>query len=817
MKRIKLLLLSALTMVGATTYAADREVTISGAVKDGETAKTLPYATVQVVGENGKVLAGGITTDNGTFSLKCDAEGDVKIEVSFVGYKDMTKKIYVGELNDNYAVGALALKPSSLNIGEVTVKADAPKVSASLEKQSFALDKNVAQSGGSVLKAISNLPGVTVDGNGSVSLRGSDNVLVLIDGKQSSLTGFGTATNLDNISASNVEKIEIINNPSAKYDSKGNAGIINIVYKENLEKGFNGEVGLAFGIGEMTHSPANLDLGGIEMQDKYAFTPKLLPNVNVNYRSDKINYFLNAEAIARHKVGSNVFTDRYYDDGTVINQQFSEMREQIVYDIKSGLDWYISDADKLTVYGLWHNEYHFDNGAVPYDYNNGDVRMWNWREDEDTWFMNGTLLYTHNFDEAGHTLEFTYNFTGGREDELFPFSDKYYTNGQQVGDTKYDSTHLFLWEFVHNYKLDYVRPLSHGRLESGLDFDFHHIPIDYFVQEGTPTTGKLNPNLGNWSDYQENVYAAYLNYVYESKHTEIEAGVRLEETTTDYILNDTYTYYPPHTKEDYLKLYPSARFTYKIDQNNRLSLFYNKRVDRPSEFDLRPFPKYDEPEVLRTGNPTLAPQFTDHVELAYKMRWEGGFIYAAGYYKWIENSIYRVAMAGYDPQEPYLISYIPQNFGDSTNAGFEITAEQKLTYWWSVDGSFNWYKNTIEAHSGVVYYPKELTYSVDGSETNTWNAKANTSVDLENGLSAQLSFIYNAADITPVSSLSDHYSLNFGVSYPVIKGAGEIYCNATDILNTDRVTETIHSEGLKMVRTDYLETQTVTIGFKYKF
>ncbi len=816
MKRIKSTLSLALVALSAS-YVQAKEVSISGTLKDSATDKTLSYATVQVMDDDGDMLAGGITTENGTFTLECDAEGDVILAVSFIGYEDASEHIYIGELNDKYSVGTIELTPSAQNIDQVTVSTDAPKVSAGLEKQSFSLDKNIAQSGGSVLKAISNLPGVMVDSNGGVSLRGSNNVLVLIDGKQSSLTGFGTSTNLDNISASNVERIEIINNPSAKYDSKGNAGIINIVYKENLEKGFNGDVGLAFGLGELTKEPKNIDLGGIEIKRKYAYTPKVLPSFNVNYRSDKINYFLSADAIARHKVGSNVFTDRYYDDGTEIHQQFSEMREQIVYDVKTGLDWYISDTDKLTVYGLWHNEYHYDNGAVPYLYDNGDVRVWNWREDEDTWFMNATLLYTHNFDEAGHTLDFAYNFTGGREDELFPFSDTYYSNGQQVGETKYDSTHLFLWEFVHNFALDYVRPLSHGRLESGLDFDFHNIPIDYFVQPGEPTTGKLNPNLGNWSDYQENVYALYANYIYESKHTEIEAGLRLEETTTDYILNDTYTYYPPHTQEDYLKLYPSARFTYKINQNHRLSLFYNKRVDRPSEFDLRPFPKYDEPEVLRTGNPTLAPQFTDHVELAYKMSWNSGFVYAAGYYKQIENSIYRVAMTGYDASEPYLISYIPQNFGESTNAGFEITAEQKLTDWWKVDGSFNWYRNTIDAHSGVVYYPKELTYSVDGSETNTWNAKANTSVDLENGLSAQLSFIYNAADITPVSSLSDHYSLNFGVSYPVIKGAGEIYCNATDILNTDRVTETIHSEGLKMVRTDYLETQTVTIGFKYKF
>lgn len=525
---------------------------------------------------------------------------------------------------------------------------------------------------------------------------------------------------------------------------------------------------------------------------------------------------MSGDAIVRRKVNSNQFTQRYDGNGDLmIDQQFSEMREQALYNIKFGADWFLNSSNKLTLYGLWQDEYHADHGDVPYLSEGNNVRLWEWTENEDTKFMNATLLYSHNFDEAGHTLDFAYNFTGGREDELFPFSDKYYTNGVQVGATEYDNTHLFLWEFVHDFRLDYVKPLSHGRLESGLNVDLHNIPIDYYIYKGEPSTGKLNPDLGDWSDYQENVYSAYMNYIYESKHVEIEVGVRAEQTTTDYILNDTYKYYPPHTTDEYFKLYPSARLTYKIDQNNRVSAFYNRRVDRPSEFDLRPFPKYDDPEVLRTGNPTLAPQFTDHVELAYKLRWESGFFYAAGYHKWIANSIYRVAMA--DASSSNLINYVPQNFGGSTNAGFELVAEQQLTEWWSVDGSFNWYKNSIDAHSGVVYYPTEAPYSVAKSETDTWNLKANSSFEFKSGLNAQISFIYNAADITPMGSLSEHYSLNAGVSYPVINGAGEIYLNATDLLNTDKVTETIHSDNLTMIRTDYLETQTITVGFKYKF
>ena len=307
--------------------------------------------------------------------------GDWIVKLSFLGYTDIEESIHIGTLNENYDLGKVILNSSTLALESVVIKGKRSTVSSGLERKSFAVEHNVAQSGGSVLRAMQNLPSVTVSSDGVVSLRGSDEVLVLIDGKQSSLTGFGTATNLDNISASNVERIEIINNPSAKFDAKGNAGIINIIYKKRIKKGVNGEVGLALGIGELTKKPQNLT-NQIPIQEKYAFTPKIAPNFSLNYRSEKVNYFVQVDGLIRKKVNSNIFSNRTYDDGSVTNQQFSEMRQQAEYNVKFGADWFLNDNDKLTVYGLWQDEYHSDYGDVPYLYNDPSKnnRLWQWTE-----------------------------------------------------------------------------------------------------------------------------------------------------------------------------------------------------------------------------------------------------------------------------------------------------------------------------------------------------------------------------------------------------------------------------------------------------
>ncbi len=434
------------------SFATETAV-ISGRVIEFETKSPVPFANVVLLDKtDNNITIGTITDTEGRFVLRGIYEGDYLLSVSFVGYETKTLPVMVGKLNNIFNVGRVEIKTSAASLDEVVVSARKEIVSAGLDKKSFNIENNISQAGGSVMDAMRNIPGVTVDPEGKVLLRGSDKVTVLIDGKQSSLTGFGNQKGLENIPASNIEKIEIINNPSTKYDAKGLAGIINIIYKKERKTGFNGDFGLNVGVGELTTRKENLP----DIMDKYSFTPKLNPAININYRSKNYNLFLQTDGLVRKKVNTNEFTTRNYKNGNPdIISQFLENRSQELYNIKGGFDWYINESNKLTLYALFEDEYHIDRGHVPYDYvSNGKLkRFWTWAEDENTRFINYGANYVHNFTQLGHSLEAGFVYTNGGENELFPLTDS------SAVRNSIDQTHLLVNEIVTNVNVDYVRPM----------------------------------------------------------------------------------------------------------------------------------------------------------------------------------------------------------------------------------------------------------------------------------------------------------------------------------------------------------------------
>ncbi len=612
---------------------------------------------------------------------------------------------------------------------------------------------------------------------------------------------------MENIPASNIERIEIINNPSAKYDSKGLAGIVNIIYKKENSAGFNGDVGLNFGVGELTSRKENLP----NIMDKYTFTPKLNPSLNINYRSKNINLFLQADGMIQKKVNANEFTTRTYTDGSPdINSQFLENRTQQLYNIKGGLDLYIDDNNKLTLYSLFQDEYHIDRGDVPYDYVSDGTRkrLWTWVEDENTRFINFAANFTHNFKLPGHTIEAGFLYTKGGEDELFQFTDS------SAVRNSIDETHLLVDEIVTDMNVDYLKPLRSGRIELGSKVQLRKIPISYRINPGTNSI--LDSNLGEWSEYIEDIYSVYASLVHESKAIEVEGGIRAEQTVVSYDIDPANIYYTKNDSYNYLELFPNIRVTLKLNEKNRISAFYNRRVDRPGEFELRPFPKYDDPEILRTGNPYLRPQFTQTFELAYKTLLEDGSIYFSGFYRLIDDIFERI-YTNDTTASTTIINTIPQNLGKGTNLGFELVLDQKITDKWDVNGSFNWYVNTINAFSGTSIYPYPQSFSFAESKNNTWNFKLNSNLELPFQTDFQLSIVYYARNVIPQGMIKERYSLDFGIKKQVLKGKAEISLSATDLLNTFAIRKSIIGEGFNLTADNYYETQVITLGMKYKF
>ena len=804
MRLSPLLLFCFLFLLNSWAKAQDL-ATVSGQVFDAGSKQSLPFATVIIKQTpDSTIISGTVTDTQGRFVLIGIANGYYEVEISFVGYSIVKQPLLVGSLNKIFDLGKIQLLPDDKNLTDITVAADREQVSSSLEKKTFSVSDNISQSGGSVLDALRNLPGLTVN-DGKVLIRGSDQVTVLIDGKQSSLTGFGNQKGLDNIPASNVERIEIINNPSAKYNANGMAGIVNIIYKKETQQGLKGELGLATGIGELWQRKENLP----HISPKYSQTPKLNPNISLNYRSKNINWFFLGDGIIRKRVNANEFTNRDYTDGTTdVASQFLENRTQKLYNLKGGLDWFVNDNNTLTFFALWQDEYHIDRGDVPYQNleTKQRLRLWGWREDERTKFINYAVNFQHKFQQPGHELKLSYMYTGGGEDEFFPFTDS------SANRVSVDATFLTIYEYVNAFTLDYVKPLKAGRIELGSRVTMRHIPITYTLTPGQNSI--LDPQLGLWSKYNENVYATYLNYVRESKKVDVEAGFRFEPSVVNYKLDPANQYYQNNAYQ-YFPLFPNVRFTFKLNENNTLALFHNRRVDRPVEFDVRPFPKYDDPELLKTGNPNLRPQFTSTYEVAYKNYWNNGSLFFSAYYRQIDKIISRVYTE--DNSSGYsIVNTIPANLGRAIHAGVDISWQQVFGKNFKITSSLTAYQNHINAFSGINYYPLEQPFTNAASTTTTGNFKVIGNVKLPKQLDVQLSSVYYAPDIIPQGKVKSRYSLDFGMKRTAKNGKVEFRLAATDLLNTFQLRKSFTAANVKIKAFNYYETQVITFGVRVK-
>ncbi|WP_339667066.1 TonB-dependent receptor, partial [Maribacter arcticus] len=480
-----------------TNAFSQSSVNVTGQLRDANTLENLAFAnvTVQNATDN-SMVTGAITDDNGRFEILGLSTGKYTLLFSFIGYETVEKPLIAGGLNSVFDLGQIALQPSAEQLNEVQVVGQEATTNSDLNKKSFNLDNNIAQAGGSVLDAMKTMPGVTFDQDGKVVLRGSDKVVVLIDGKQSSLTGFGNQKGLANIPASNIEKIEIINNPSAKYDANGFAGIVNIIYKKETQKGLNGDVGLSFGLGALgkRRPDTPTDLGS------FSVNPKLIPSLNLNYRKGKLNYFLQSEFIVQEALPNNEFTTRNYDDGRNIISQVPENRKQFRSIINGGIDYNLDDNNSFTFSGLYDRERHIDTSQVAFiDLNtNTRNRFYNWQEEEVTRYINAAVNYRHSFEQPGHTLSANAQYTQGLEDETYSLND---SSAVRVGR---DKTNIKAIENTTSLSSDYVKPLSNGRLELGAKLRIRRLPVDYTITPGNESI--IYPGLGSFSDWGENLY-----------------------------------------------------------------------------------------------------------------------------------------------------------------------------------------------------------------------------------------------------------------------------------------------------------------------
>ncbi|PKB44345.1 outer membrane receptor protein involved in Fe transport [Cellulophaga sp. RHA19] len=787
---------------------AQETITITGQIIDQETQETLPFVSVSINDEaTNAIVTGTISDDNGRFEIKDLKTGKYIINITYLGFETIQRKIASGGLNPIFDLGKIELKSSAEALDEVTIEAKRATVNSALDKKSFSLTDNVAQSGGSVVDAMKTMPGVAFDQEGKVVLRGSDKVVVLIDGKQSSLTGFGNQKGLSNIPASNIERIEIINNPSAKYDANGFAGIVNIIYKKEKQTGLNGDVGLSFGLGALSKRKQDTptDYGS------FSVNPKLIPSLNLNYRTDKLNYFLQSEFIIQEALPNNEFTTRNYDDGRNIISQVPENRRQFRSIITGGVDWELSDNDAITFSGMFDREKHIDTSQVAFINldNNVRNRLYTWKEEEITSFINVAANYKHNFPQAGHSLTANTQYTKGLEDESYFLND---SSAIRIGR---DMTNIRAIEHTTSLSTDYARALSSGKIEAGAKVRFRNLPVNYTVNRGNQSI--IYPNLGDFSKWKENLYAFYGNYLLEKERFDVEAGLRAEQTDVSYKLDPANTYYAANDKYDYFELFPSVRFTYKLNDKNKLSLFYNRRVDRPGEPELRIFPKYDDPELLKVGNPYLRPQFTNSVEAAHRYNWGSGSLFSAIYHRQIKGAYQRIFSVDNSNPDYDIVNRVYQNTGESTNTGMELLFSQDITLNWKLTASTNIYINSISAYEGTLLFPFVRNFNITKSSDTAGDFKISNAFMLPYKIEAQVTGLYYSKRNIPQGEELARSSIDLGLKKSIWDKKGEVTLSVSDLFNNFGLRQRISGEGFTALYENYYETQIIRLAMKYKF
>jgi len=792
-----------LAFLATVSHAQSLGVTMSGLIMSKADKVALPFVNIVLKTEKDSAfVTGTVSNEEGRFIVGNIKPGNYILKFSYTGFVLKSQPVLVGSLSTFLDIGTIELQQDSTQLQEVVVSSKQDDVSSKMDKKTYSVAANISQSGGSVLQALRNLPGVTTSQEGKVELRGSDKVAILIDGKQTALTGFGSQTGLDNIPASAIERIEIINNPSAKYDANGNAGIINIIYKKNKQQGFNGKVGFATGAGALWQKKENLPT----IRPQYQATPKINPSLSLNYRKNKINAFLQSDWLYTETLNKNEFVTRSFDNGTVINQQTKRNRNTHFLTNKAGIDWNINSQNMLTVSGLFGIEKIIDRGDQPFfnkDYSNR-VRLWQFVEDELKTTAVASAAYQHKFKQAGHLLNAGFNYTFHREDEKYNFVNTLLTY------TGLDSFKLLSDEHVADFNIDYVKPLKHGRIEGGVKFRYRDIPTNMQFKPGL--NSPLDSNAGGAATYTEIIPAVYGNYVYESKKIEAEIGLRVEYVDLQYKVNPNHNTY----KSDgynYTQPFPAVRMAYKINDQNKVSLFYNRRVDRPNEVDIRIFPKYDDAEIIKVGNPALRPQFTNTYELGFKTNLKKGYIYSALYHRSTEGTITRIAT-----QVPpaTLIYTVFQNAGHSSNTGIEMVLQHDFSKAISFNANVNVYQNIIDAFTVENKYPVPSIYAASKEKFTSGNIKLNGILHLPRQTDIQVTSIYLAPDIIPQGKIGTRFSVDIGLKKQLQKSKGEMFFNASDIFNTLKIKKELNGNGFKLASTDYYETQVFRLGYSYK-
>ena len=753
------------------------EATIQGEIVDPTTESPLEFATISVLAaHDSSIVTGAVTDFEGRFEIKTTV-GSYLLKVDFIGYQ--TK--WIDEVNPTNAfpvvkLGVIKVNSDAAVLQEIEVRAEKSDMQMAFDKKVFNVGKDLATTSSSAADLLDNIPSVTVDLEGNVSLRGSSGVRILVNGKPSGLIGFRGSEGLQSLPANLIERVEIITNPSARYEAEGMSGVLNIILKKERKKGVNG----------------NFDLSG-GIPDRFGFA------ANMNLRRDKFNLFGNYGYRWRNTPADDAKYTEFYstDQTTIIDQVRDRKRKGWSHSFQLGSEIFLSPKDFLTgsiLYRISEDDnysniryFNYIDVFAPANLENINRREQFELEEEPS--LEYSINYKHKFAEKDHELTAILQYQDSRETETANYLESFLdVNFQSTGAPNLLQRSLNdEGERSTLAQIDYVMPMGEeGQFEAGYRGSFRLIENQYLVEEFNDINWVRLDNLSNDFNYIEDINALYAIYSNKIGRFSYQIGLRGEHShirtellQTDEINNRNYT-----------NVFPSGYLNYELRTGNSIQLSYSKRIRRPRFWDLNPFLTFADSRNIYRGNPNLNPEFTDSYEVTYMQYWDKASLSTSAYYRYTTGVSQRIQTIEQNGNELITIRQ-PENLAEEDAYGFEFIFSADPVKWLRANTSINLFRSIIDG-SNLEQNLSADAYSMFG--------RLNVRTTFAKKYQAQFRLFYEAPRRTTQGQTRALTTLDFGISRDILKDRGTLTFSLSDVFNSRKYRyensgPTFYSEG----------------------
>ncbi|OOV29829.1 TonB-dependent receptor [Flavobacterium sp. LM5] len=762
---------------------------VTGRVVEKNSKQPLEYATITLKNtSNPKIIAGGVTNNKGEFSVDLNA-GTYDIIVEFISFKPF--EIKQKNISDNVSLGLISLTEDAAQLNEVVIRAEKTTVDIKLDKKVYNVGSDLMVKGGTVSDVLDNIPSVAVDAEGNVSLRGNENVRILIDGRPSNAINITEALRL--IPADAIEKVEVVTNPSARYDAEGGGGLLNIILKKGKNQGFNGTFIANTGY------PDNHGLSG-----------------TLNYKTEKFNLFTTQGYNYRNNPGRGLNDSKYFNtDGTTKNYVYEDRendRFNSAYNGTAGIEWYINKSTS------WTNSINYrksngnnEDNVFQDNYNKDFVYEFTRnrlnKENSDSENFEYASNFIKNFKKEGHKLSVDISISSNKDLNSAIITDKT-TNSTVV---KLDDSRNNQDQKRNLFVVDYVLPLGKGQqFEAGYRGDFTNLNTDYAVTSSGTSVGIFT----NFLEYKEKVNALYTQYGLKVNKLSMLFGMRYEDSNIDINFLKTNDF---NTKK-YSNLFPSAFFTYELSDKSSTSISYSKRIQRPRGRFLNPFNNFSSNINIFVGNPDLDPALTDAIDFGYIKRWEKLTLSTSLYANKTKDAFQFVRRpSGETVNGIPVIEASPINLGTELRSGFEFTLNYSPYKWWKLNSNFNFF--AVQTRGDFVYtnsLGEVITQNFDFDAT-SWSARLTSKITLPAKIDWQTNLSYNGPQDNAQGKRLGILAMNLGFSKDILKDKATVAFNISDVFNSRKMMSETRIPSVESYSEMQFRIRQVTLSFTYRF